>query len=118
MPRLQLSDGVNDAIGGTLSAIGVFHGVTESLITAGVWHNYANASALATQEAATMGSLAKVLAVDERTGRESLRLARTCRPRRDQARPSGTRQTWATGGVRKKASTNNRAAPRMIVSGA
>jgi len=57
LPRLRLHDGVNDAVGGTLSAIGVFYGITVGLIAVGVWNNYANASALATQEAATIGTL-------------------------------------------------------------
>src|SRR5512136_2118450 len=57
LPRLRLHDGVNDAVGGTISAIGVFYGITVGLIAVGVWTNYANASALATQEAAAIGAL-------------------------------------------------------------
>jgi hypothetical protein len=57
LPRLRLHDGVNDAVGGTISAIGVFYGITVGLIAVGVWNTYANASALATQEAAAIGAL-------------------------------------------------------------
>ena len=58
LPRLRFHDGVNDAVGGTIQAIGVFYGITVGLIPAvGVWNSYANASALASQEAATIGTL-------------------------------------------------------------
>ena len=57
LPRLHFHDGVNDAISGTIQAIGVFYCITVGLIAVGVWNNYANASALATQEAAAIGAL-------------------------------------------------------------
>ena len=57
LPGLNLHGDVNGAVGGIISAIGVFYGVTVGLIAVGVWNNYANASALATQEAATLGTL-------------------------------------------------------------
>ena len=57
LPRLHLHEGVNDAVGATISAIGVFYAVTVGLIVVAVWNNYANASDLATQEAATIGTL-------------------------------------------------------------
>ena len=37
LPRLRLHDGVNDAISGTVQAIGVFYGITVGLIAIGVW---------------------------------------------------------------------------------
>jgi hypothetical protein len=57
LPRLHYHDGVNDAVSGTISAIGVFYGITVGLIAAGVWTTNANASSLATQEAASIGAL-------------------------------------------------------------
>jgi hypothetical protein len=57
LPHLHFHDGVNDAVGGTIQAIGVFYGITVGLIAVGVWNNYANASSLASQEAATIGTL-------------------------------------------------------------
>jgi hypothetical protein len=56
-PRLHFHDGVNDAVGGTIQAIGVFYGITVGLIAVGVWNSYNNVSALASGEAATIGAL-------------------------------------------------------------
>jgi hypothetical protein len=56
-PRLHFHDGVNDAVGGTIQAIGVFYGVTVGLIAVGVWNSYTNVSSLASQEAASIGAL-------------------------------------------------------------
>ena len=57
LPRLHYHDGVNDAVSGTVQAIGVFYAVTVGLIAAGVWTNYANASDLMSQEAVAIVSL-------------------------------------------------------------
>lgn len=57
LPHLRFHDGVNDAVGGTIQAIGVFYGITVGLIAVGVWNSYSHASDLVSQEAATIGSL-------------------------------------------------------------
>ena len=57
MPHRQFHDGVNDAVSGTVQAIGVFYGMTVGLIAAGVWTTYSNAGDLMSQEAVAIGSL-------------------------------------------------------------
>jgi hypothetical protein len=57
LPRIRFHDGVNDAISGTVQAIGVFYGLTVGLIAVGVWQSYSNAAGLASAEAATIASL-------------------------------------------------------------
>src|SRR4051812_16075903 len=57
LPRLHYHDGVNDAVSGTVQAVGVFYAITVGLIAAGVWTNYANAGDLMSQEAAAIVSL-------------------------------------------------------------
>ena len=57
LPRLHYHDGVNDAVSGTVQAVGVFYAITVGLIAAGVWTTYSNASALMSQEAVAIGSL-------------------------------------------------------------
>ena len=57
LPRLHFHDGVNDAVSGTVQAIGVFYGITVGLIAAGVWNTYSNAGDLVSQEAVAIGSL-------------------------------------------------------------
>ena len=53
-PRLHYSDGVSDAVSGTVQSIGVFYGITIGLIAVGVWNNAANVSSLASNEAANI----------------------------------------------------------------
>lgn len=57
LPRLRFHDGVNDAVSGTVQAIGVFYGITVGLIAVSVWTNYSNASALVSSEAVAIASL-------------------------------------------------------------
>jgi hypothetical protein len=57
IPRLRFHDGVNDAISGTVQAIGVFYGITVGLIAVGVWNTNSNASDLVSKEAASIGAL-------------------------------------------------------------
>ena len=57
LPRLHFHDGVNDAVSGTVQAIGVFYGITVGLIAAGVWSSYSNAGDLMSQEAVAIASL-------------------------------------------------------------
>ena len=57
IPRLRFHDGVNDAVSGTVQAIGVFYGITVGLIAVGVWNTNSNASDLVSKEAASIGAL-------------------------------------------------------------
>jgi hypothetical protein len=57
IPRLHYHDGANDAVSGTVQAIGVFYGITVGLIAIGVWNTNSNASDLVSKEAAAIGAL-------------------------------------------------------------
>ena len=57
IPRLHYDDGANDAVSGTVQAIGVFYGITVGLIAVGVWNTYSNASDLVSREAASVSAL-------------------------------------------------------------
>jgi hypothetical protein len=57
LPRLHYHDGTNDAVSGTVQAIGVFYGITVGLIAVGVWNTNSNASDLVSKEASAIGSL-------------------------------------------------------------
>jgi hypothetical protein len=57
IPRLHYHDGANDAVSGTVQAIGVFYGITVGLIAVGVWNTNSNASELVSKEAASIGAL-------------------------------------------------------------
>ena len=57
IPRLHYHDGANDAVSGTVQAIGVFYGITVGLIAVGVWNTNSNASELVSREAVSIGSL-------------------------------------------------------------
>jgi hypothetical protein len=55
--RFHYSEGVNDAISGTVQAIGVFYGITVGLIAVGVWNTNSNSSDLVAREASSIGAL-------------------------------------------------------------
>ncbi|HEY3039188.1 MAG TPA: hypothetical protein VGJ66_10645 [Pyrinomonadaceae bacterium] len=55
--RLRYHDSVNDAVSGTVQAIGVFYGITVGLIAVGVWNTNSNASDLVSREATSIGAL-------------------------------------------------------------
>ena len=57
IPRLHYHEGANDAISGTVQAIGVFYGITVGLIAVGVWTTNSNASDLVSKEAMSIGAL-------------------------------------------------------------
>jgi Protein of unknown function (DUF4239) len=57
IPRLHYDRDANDAVSGTVQAIGVFYGITVGLIAVGVWNTNSNASELVSREAASIGSL-------------------------------------------------------------
>lgn len=60
LPRLRFHDGINDAISGTVQAIGVFYGITVGLIAVGVWSTYSNAGDLVSKEAAAIGGCIEI----------------------------------------------------------
>jgi hypothetical protein len=57
LPLFRYGEGVNDAVSGTVQAIGVFYGVTVGLIAVGVWNTSSNASDLVSREATAIGSV-------------------------------------------------------------
>jgi len=57
LPHLHYHDGTNDAVSGTVQAIGVFYGITVGLIAVGVWNTNSNAADLVSREASSIGSL-------------------------------------------------------------
>ena len=57
LPRFHYHEGTNDAVSGTVQAIGVFYGITVGLIAVGVWNTHSNASDLVSKEAAAIGAL-------------------------------------------------------------
>jgi uncharacterized protein DUF4239 len=57
IPRLHYDDGANDAVSGTVQAIGVFYGITVGLIAVGVWNTSSNAAELVSREAVSIGTL-------------------------------------------------------------
>jgi len=57
IPRLHYHEGANDAVSGTVQAIGVFYGITVGLIAVGVWNTNSTAADLVSKEAAAIGAL-------------------------------------------------------------
>ena len=57
IPRLTYHDGANDAVSGTVQAIGVFYGITVGLIAVAVWSTNSSASDLVSREASAIGGL-------------------------------------------------------------
>jgi len=57
LPRLRFHDGVNDAISGTVQAIGVFYGITVGLIAVGVWQTHTDAADIVARESAAIAAL-------------------------------------------------------------
>jgi len=55
LPRFHYSEGINDAVSGTVQAIGVFYGITVGLIAVGVWNTNSNAGDLVSKEASAIG---------------------------------------------------------------
>src|SRR5215211_226674 len=57
VPRLSYEGDINEAVSGTVQAIGVFYGITVGRIAAGVWSTHATASELASREATSVATL-------------------------------------------------------------
>ena len=73
LPRLNYNERVNDAVSGTVQAIGVFYGITVGLIAVGVWNTYSSSSDLVSKEAASLGALYRDTASYPSPLREELR---------------------------------------------
>lgn len=57
LPRLNYDETINDAVSGTVQAIGVFYGITVGLIAVGVWNTYSSSADLVSKEASSIGAL-------------------------------------------------------------
>jgi hypothetical protein len=57
VPRFHYSEGINDAVSGTVQAIGVFYGITVGLIAVGVWNTNSAASDLVSREASSIATM-------------------------------------------------------------
>ena len=57
IPQLHYDEGANDAVSGTVQAIGVFYGITVGLIAVGVWNTSSSGSELVSREAASIGEV-------------------------------------------------------------
>jgi len=57
LPKLKYRDGVNEAVSGTVQAIGVFYGITVGLIAVGVWSTNTHAADLVSNEATSIATL-------------------------------------------------------------
>jgi hypothetical protein len=57
VPKFIFSEGINDAISGSVQVIGVFYGITVGLIAIGVWDTKTTASDMVSREAAAIGGL-------------------------------------------------------------
>lgn len=57
LPRFTYGEGINDAISGTVQAIGVFYGITVGLIAVGVWDTNSKATDIVTREASAIGGM-------------------------------------------------------------
>jgi hypothetical protein len=57
IPHLKYHEGANDAVSGTVQAIGVFYGITVGLIAVAVWNTNSTASDLVSTEASAIGGL-------------------------------------------------------------
>ena len=62
IPRLHYDRDANDAVSGTVQAIGVFYGITVGLIAVGVWNTNSTASDLVSKEAVAIGTLSRDVA--------------------------------------------------------
>src|SRR6185369_3827097 len=73
IPRLHYHEGANDAVSGTVQAIGVFYGITVGLIAVGVWNTNSSASDLVSREASAIATLFRDVSGYPSPVREELR---------------------------------------------
>ena len=73
VPRFHYSEGINDAVSGTVQAIGVFYGITVGLIAIGVWNTNSAASDLVSREASAIAMVFRDVSGYPSPVREELR---------------------------------------------
>jgi len=73
VPRFHYSEGINDAVSGTVQAIGVFYGITVGLIAIGVWNTNSAASDIVSREASAIAMLFRDVSGYPSPAREELR---------------------------------------------
>src|SRR5262245_38327727 len=73
LPRLRYGEGINDAVSGTVQAIGVFYGITVGLIAVAVWNTNINASELVSREASAIGAVFRDVSGYPSPARDELR---------------------------------------------
>lgn len=56
LPRFRYCENINEAVSGTVQAIGVFYGITVGLIAVAVWDTNTNAAELVSREASAISS--------------------------------------------------------------
>ncbi|HEU4711949.1 MAG TPA: DUF4239 domain-containing protein [Pyrinomonadaceae bacterium] len=57
LPRFNYCENINEAVSGTVQAIGVFYGITVGLIAVAVWDTNTTAAELVSKEASAIGGL-------------------------------------------------------------
>ena len=57
LPRFNYCENINEAVSGTVQAIGVFYGITVGLIAVAVWDTNSNAAQLVSREASAISAL-------------------------------------------------------------
>jgi len=57
IPRFHYCENINEAVSGTVQAIGVFYGITVGLIAVAVWDTNTSAAELVSREASAIGAL-------------------------------------------------------------
>jgi hypothetical protein len=73
LPHLRFHDGINDAVSGTVQAIGVFYGITVGLIAVSAWDSNIMASDLVSNEASAIVALHRDVSGYPAPQREALR---------------------------------------------
>ena len=73
VPRFHYSEGINDAVSGTVQAVGVFYGITVGLIAIGVWNTNSAASDLVSREASAIAMVFRDVSGYPSPAREELR---------------------------------------------
>lgn len=73
VPRLSYVGDINEAVSGTVQAIGVFYGITVGLIAAGVWSTNSTAMELASKEATSVATLYRDVSGYPQPTRDELR---------------------------------------------
>lgn len=73
LPHLRFHDGINDAVSGTVQAVGVFYGITVGLIAVSAWDSSITASNLVSNEASAIVALHRDVSGYPAPQREALR---------------------------------------------